>query len=233
MKRLISGVPAKAIRKTARGNRGHVDVHGRPIDYQSTLERDLLILLNNDPTVEEAVGQPVTLKYRHRATDRPHDYPPDVYVRHGGRPPREVLYQVKHRADLWEAFKQHHDGWLEARRVAAEHGMVHRVITDREIRGPFTGNAWVMKRFGARERDGAVERRLADALRTLGPTTPEALMSTAYPDTADRADALPQLWRMVAHGLVAVDLRKRLTMSSGIAPAREDGQWWIDPYSSR
>lgn len=231
--RLVSGTPVKQIRKTARGNRGHVDVHGKAVDYQSTLERDLLVLLDVDPTVIEVVGQPVTFEYRHGVTGRPTPYTPDVYVKHGGAHPREILYQVKYRSDLWQAFRENKGGWMAARRIALEHGMAHRIITDKEIRGPFLSNAWILKRFARIEPDENLEERLAATLATLGLSTPQALLAAAFWHRDNQARAIPHMWRMVANGRIVADLQVPLTMSSPITTILGEGYRWTDPYSSR
>ncbi len=54
----VSGVPARKIGLARRSIRGRVTVHGRSIAYESALERDNLLLLSLDPTVEDVVGQP-------------------------------------------------------------------------------------------------------------------------------------------------------------------------------
>lgn len=231
--RLISGTPVKPSKKTARGNRGRADVHGKPVDYRSTLERDLLFLLDIDPTVAEVVAQPVTFRYRRPGTGRMADYTPDFHVRHVGADPREILYQVKHRADLCEAYREHKGGWMVARREAREHGMTHRIITDKEIRGPFLANAWILKRFKRIDPDEGLEERLAATLATLGPSTPAALLAAAFWSRDNQAKAIPHMWRMVAHGRIIADLRAPLTMSSPITIILGEGYAWTDPYSSR
>ena len=233
MPRLVAGTPVRATGKTARGIRGNLDVHGKAVDYQSTLERDLLILLDFDPTVADVVEQPVTIPYRHPVTGRMTPYTPDVYVRHTGPRAREILYQVKYRTDLWEAFRDHKAAWKEARRVAREHGMTHRIVTDKEIRGAFLANATTLRRFMRLEADEDLEERLAATLAALGPSTPQTLLAAAFWHEDNRAMAIPYMWRMVAHGRILVNLQAPLTMSSPITIEIGKGYTWTDPYSSR
>ena len=229
--RLVSGEPVRRIGVRRRSVRGSIEVHGRSVEYESTLERDLLILLDFDPTVAQAVGQPVRFDFRHPATGRRTHYTPDVYARHEGARPREVLYECKYREDLWRDFHTLKHGFKAARRAAREHGMTHRIVTEAEIRGPLLGNAAFLRRYLRIEADADLEERLAATLATLGPATPQALLAAAFWAEENRAQAIPHLWRMVATGRILADLGTPLTMSSPITIVLGGGYKWTDPYT--
>ena len=229
--RLVSGVPVRRIGLRRRSVRGAIEVRGQPVEYESTLERDLLILLDFDPTVAQAVGQPVRFDFRHPVTGRQTRYTPDVYARHEGDRPREILYECKYREDLWANFHALKHGFKAARRAAREHGMSHRIVTEAEIRGPFLDNAAFLRRYLRIEADADLEERLAATLATLGPATPQALAAAAFWAEENRAQAIPHLWRMIATGRILADLRTPLTMSSPITIILGGGYKWTDPYT--
>lgn len=223
----------RRIGRQRRSVRGHVDVHGASVEYESTLERDLLILLDFDPTVAQVVGQPVRFDFRHPVTGRQTHYTPDVYARHEGDRPREILYQCKYREDLWINFPKLKHGFKVAMRVAREHGMTHRIVTEVEIRGPFLENATFLRRYLRIDPDEEVEERLAATLATLGQATPQMLMAAAFCAEENRALAVPHMWRMMGIGRILVEMHKPITMSSPITIIPGVGYRWTDPYSLR
>ena len=229
--RLVSGTPVRRIGLRRRSVRGAIEVRGQPVEYESTLERDLLILLDFDPTVAQAIGQPVRFDFSHPVTGRRTHYTPDIYARHEGGRPREILYECKYRGDLWEDFHKLKHGFKAARRAALEHGMTHRIVTEVEIRGPFLDNATFLRRYLRIEADSDLEERLAATLATLGPATPQALVAAAFWAEENQAQAIPHLWRMVATGRILADLQTPLTMSSPIAIVLGGGYTWTDPYT--
>lgn len=75
----------------------------RMTGFESSLERDFLLLLDFDRNVERYEEQPVTIRYRDREGKR-RTYTPDVLVLYRqnltGRDTCPLLCEVKYRADL-------------------------------------------------------------------------------------------------------------------------------------
>lgn len=228
--RLVSGVPVRTIGRGKRGIRGQVNTNGTTTRFESNLERDLLILLDFDPTVAQVVGQPVTIPYANPKTGRISRYTPDFYVRHVGPDSREILYQVKYRADLWAAFWKMKPAWKEMQRIAREEGMSHRIITDAEIR-PWMENAKFLHLYLRSTADLEIEDKLHEAMEVLGPAPVNLVLETAYCARDNRRIAIPHLWRMLATGAARADLRRPLTMYTPLTPAPEGEDAWQGPFS--
>ncbi len=58
---LVLGDPVRTIGRARRSLRGATTVHGRRVAYESGLERDFLHLLSLDSSIEEVIGQPLTI----------------------------------------------------------------------------------------------------------------------------------------------------------------------------
>lgn len=197
---------------------------GRMVASESSLERDLLVLLDFDPAVERYEEQPVRIQYRD-ARGRRRTYTPDVLVHfrqdagaHGALL-MPLLYEVKYRADLSENWPQIKPKVRAGRAFARERGWRFKLITEREIRTPYLQSVKFLRQY-RRLQPGEAERRLLlDRLREVGESNPESLLLAIHPEPVRRAELLPTLWHLVAIGDIHADLDEPLTMRSPIRAA--------------
>lgn len=211
-------MPVRKIPKNYRNVTG-VAAAGKSVgaaQFESTLERDFLALLEFSPDIERFEVQPITLKWRD-AEGGPRSYTPDVLVEFRpqlGRSP--WLCEVKYRADLKKDWEELHPKFLRAIRHARQQSWRFRLVTEKEIRTPFLANVRFLAPFKSREIPEADAARLLNQLRALGPTTPAQLMESLSPDAKVRAEWLPALWQLLAYHRVGTDLEQELTMDSAI-----------------
>lgn len=213
MTRLPSGSPVRAIRSGHRGIRGTASVLRKSVAFESALERDFLVLLSFDADLADVREQPVRLDFRDPAGRATH-YTPDFLVLYRGERPRQVLYEVKYRADLRAEWPRLKPAFLAARRHASEHGMRFTVMTEVEIRGPYLANARFLRSYRDHVRDEAIEEHLLHTLAALGEATPQALLVAACQDRETRIAAVAPLWRLLATGRAHADLSLPLTMAT-------------------
>jgi hypothetical protein len=198
----------------------------RLVASESSLERDFLVLLEFDPTVERYEEQPVRIDYVD-AEGRRRTYTPDVLVYYRAdifpaRPP--LLCEVKYRDELaarWEEFKPK----VRAGRVYARgRGWRFKLVTERKVRTPYLQSAKFLRAYRALPINDADVRLILDALRESGESDPERLLALIHHDPYKRAELLPTLWHLVSHGHVSVDLNQPLTMCSPLwTPASVEG----------
>lgn len=186
------------------------------VTFESSLERDWLVVLDFDPTVTEIREQPFTLSYRVGPARR--KYTPDVLATFSpkGAPSTTVVYEVKPRADLrrdWHAIKER---FRAAIRHCKAEGWTFRIVTEREIRTPFLENARFLRRYRNLPRQETTCAQLLFTLRALGETTPQGLLAATYWNQEARMAALPMLWKLVAERSVGAALLLPVTMSSSI-----------------
>lgn len=192
----------------------------RMVASESSLERDLLVLLDFDPAVERYEEQPVRIEYRD-ARGRRRAYTPDVLVHFRQdiaqeQPTTPLLYEVKYRKDLSENWPQIKPKVQAARAYAREHGWRFKLITEREIRTPYLQSVKFLRQYRRLQPGDAERRLLLDRLREAGESDPETLLSDIHPEPVRRAELLPTLWHMVAVGDIYADLAEPLTMHSPI-----------------
>lgn len=187
-----------------------------PAQFESTLERDFLALLEFSPEVESFEVQPITLKWiDDQGANR--SYTPDVLVeftQSSGRPPQ--LCEVKYRADLKKDWPDLHPKFLRAIRYAKSCGRQFRLMTEVEIRTLYLTNVRFLLPFKFRQFPEADIRHLLITLQSAGKSTPAGLMRTLSADVQRQGEWLPVLWHLMALHRIVSDLEQELTMDSAI-----------------
>lgn len=194
--------------------------NGRMTGFESSLERDFLLLLDFDPKVARYEEQPVRIEYAdatgHRCT-----YTPDVLVYYHDGPAasadtRPLLCEVKYRDDLFAKWKEYKPKFRAGRAHAREQGWRFQIVTEREVRTPYLDNAKFLRPYRSIEADENDMRLLLDTLRGMGEANPESVIAVIHQDRMRRAELLTVLWRLLADGQITADLSQPLTMLTRI-----------------
>ncbi len=188
--------------------------------FESTLERDFLLLLDFDPDVACYEEQPVKITY-HDDTGRRRTYTPDILVRYGTEC-REVgrskphLCEVKYRDDLRQHWTAYRPKFRAAQRYARQQGWRFRLVTERHVRTPYLDNVKFLGPYRALPINDAHQARILCTLSDVKEADPASLLAMISPDRWHQAQILPMLWQLVAIRQVGVDLEQPLTMRSRI-----------------
>jgi len=184
-----------------------------PADFESTLERDFLTLLEFSPLVRAFDVQPVTVTWNQSGKDR--RYTPDVLVHYepGSKP---ELYEVKYRQDLWKDWKVLRPKLRAGVHFAREQGWRFRIATEVEIRTPYLENAKFLLTFARREFQSEPCSQLLLSLHELRETSPAGLLLAVCRDETNRALLTPALWHLLGTFRIGADLHRPLTMDSRI-----------------
>lgn len=210
-----------SVRKIPTNNRSITGRHAESgQEFESTLERDLLELLNFDLNVNRIEAQPLVIPYIGN-DGRPHNYTPDILVHYRrdivpAKDMPHLLCEVKYRDEYKGKFRELKPKFRAAHRYAKGRGWQFRVLTEREIRTPYLWNA----RFLAPYRRAHVEAEIAmlilGQVKRLGETDPQTLLHSLGHSRWYQAKLLPALWQLVANLEIATDLNIKLTMKSRI-----------------
>jgi hypothetical protein len=182
--------------------------------FESTLERDFLALLEFSPEVEQFEVQPVVIKWRNEQ-GAPRSYTPDVLVKFKADTNRiPWLCEVKYRADISKNWGDLHPKFRQGIRLAKQNGWRFRLITEVEVRTPYLDNVRFLAPFKFRNVLEDDSERLLSRLRACSDMTPAAMIESMSPDRQKQAEWLPVLWRLIADHRVGVDLNVALTKDS-------------------
>ncbi|HYD29665.1 MAG TPA: TnsA endonuclease N-terminal domain-containing protein [Azospirillaceae bacterium] len=217
-------MPVRTIPRNHRSLTGQIASRsqGRPIAFESALERDFALLQIFDPTVESVEEQPVRIEYR-APTGRPSQYTPDFLVsyRTGGSPHR--LVEVKYQAELDRKAERYAACFEAARAFAAERGWAFEVVTEVAIRTPRLENVRFLLPFQNRRFSATLRSRLVEVIATAGTmTVADVLENAKFSNESERMEALACLWNLLSRGCVHADIGQPLSMSTVLHFAGED-----------
>lgn len=211
MKRLVSSAPVRKLKNSRRALTGKVNLEaGGVAGFESSLERDLLIVLDANPQVLRVQEQPFTLTHVHGGRVR--RYTPDVLAEFDRDEIPTVVYEVKPLEVLKEDWQELRPRFKAAVAYCRRRDWQFKIVTERHIRTPYLQNAKFLRRYRAMDTLYVRQAQLRYTASALGPTTPEALLAAAYWPEEERALAIPALWQMVARGDFDIDLNKPLSM---------------------
>jgi hypothetical protein len=188
--------------------------------FESSLEREFLLLLDFDPDVEFYEEQPVKITY-HDDSGRRRTYTPDVFVRYRtdrfqAQHTQPHLCEVKYRDDLRQHWAEYRPKFRVAQRYARQQGWRFRVVTERHIRTPYLDNVKFLRSYQTRLINERYRTQFLNALSALEETDPASLLTATSQDRWQQAQMLPMLWQLIAIREVGTDLAQPLTMQSRI-----------------
>jgi len=211
MKRLVSSAPVRKLKNSRRALTGKVNLEaGGVAGFESSLERDLLIVLDANPKVLRVQEQPFTLTHVHGGRVR--RYTPDVLAEFDRDEIPTVVYEVKPLESLRDEWQELRPRFKAAVAYCRRRDWQFKIVTERHIRTPYLQNAKFLRRYRAMDTLYVRQAQLRYTASALGPTTPAALLAAAYWPEEERALAIPALWQMVARGDFDIDLNKPLSM---------------------
>ena len=182
--------------------------------FESFRERDLMVLLAFDPTVDVVEDHPLTIEYSEAGRSR--SYTPDLLVQFKPSAARQsLLIEVKTEAQLQRNAKKFNPGFAAARSHCKAHKMQFRVITEQSLPHPRVRNLRFLFPYRLETADPALELRL----RTLGSDGPKPIRHYAevlQQEGYEQGNVISAIWRLAALQIVEVDLDAPLSLNSNM-----------------
>lgn len=224
---MIGSAPARKIPKNYRNLTGKwfSNKADKLVAFESSLERDFIIMQDIDPSVSSVVEQPVRIIYKDDA-GRERSYVPDFQLAYNSNQQLSTLFEVKYRADLFENWSIYKPKFKAALSFAKSHGLKFKLITEREISGVVLENAKFLSNYlndyFLDEDDLHLEwvSLIESTIQKLGSCTVEQLIAVIANNKWKRAEAIAQIWRLIALNDIHADLQQPLNLNTEI--------WW--PY---
>ncbi len=193
------------------------------IAFESTLERDLLKILDFNDSVLDVVSQPFTLEYTSK-DGKNRKYTPDFLVYFKSLPAdsisslstKPLLIEVKPHKKLkkhWEVFRER---FKVAVRYAQKNDFIFKIYDEERIRGNDLKNIELINRYKSFVYDSNEEKRILNHLRTVGHTTVDHLLAHLYVTEVQIGIGLGQVWNLVVHKKIGCDIGQPLNMSSTV-----------------
>ena len=178
----------------------------RITQFESSLERDMITLLEYDDEVETYTPQPVTIYYENGAKQC--RYTPDLAVYYWPEIKRKPeLIEIKYQAELDEKWAEYAARFAAAEKYAASVGYIFKIVTEQEIRTDHLYNIKFLSRYLRTNvdnvRNAVILSKFNEAkrwsVRELSGYDPELLYT---------------VWQLVAQKVLCYDMNKKLNMDS-------------------
>lgn len=204
-------MPVRRIRGNQRSVTGAITgADGNFIDFESLLERDFLVLTRFRYPTAKIEEQPLRVPYT-TVRGRKSHYTPDFLVEYD-RGPAELV-EVKPAKMLVENKEEFQDRFSAATEFAAAKGWQFVIRSEIDIRVPMLRNAHFLIHYRTLKPKPELCARLLRTIRT-GPAPVSEVISSAIREGSERYTAIPQVWHLVATGILDADLNAPLNQAS-------------------
>jgi hypothetical protein len=178
--------------------------------FESSLERDYLTLLEFDEEVERYLVQPVTIEYLHQ--DKLRHYTPDMAVYYKLRASsKPLLVEIKYHAELLAKKELFEPKFAAASNYALHNGYEFKVLTEKEIRTDYLQNV----KFLSNYRNKKIYPRDAEALISkLNNTSYTIGQLVSGKNEKLKGQMLNTLWQLLANHTLACDMYTKISMKS-------------------
>jgi len=212
--------------------RNHIHVTGQvpgtgksaPAEFESLLERDFLLLLRFDRSVDKFDVQPIAIPL----SSPRRTYTPDVLIHwkpRNGRIPKPHLVEVKPKFILERDESELAPKFAAATALCHKRGWVFRVVAEDQIQTPRLENCKFLRDYQRRAFAGNDIHRALAAVRELkaAATIDRAIARLASDATdEDRLALYPLFWHLIAVGGLQVNLGVALSVRTHLRPPRSD-----------
>ncbi|CUS47637.1 MAG: TnsA endonuclease N terminal [Idiomarinaceae bacterium HL-53] len=221
----------RKIKPTRRSISGVYPFRGEvSIPFESSLERDFIILQEANPRVSRIVAQPVELSYRN-SQNRAYRYTPDFLVYRDNCFPHDsdhqwkpMLVEVKPLEELRKSFSKLKPKFQSAFAFARSEGFLFHVFDERRIRTTKLENLNFLnryKRFPFDQYDTEELELLLSRVEVLGQCTIDNLVTSLYKSDKMKLQTLAQVWHLISVSTLACDLSLPLNWQTEV---------WINEY---
>lgn len=195
----------RKVKANYRSVTGYVSYKGKPIAYESTLERDFLIYQTFRKDVVDIVPQPIVIPFVKNG--RKYTYTPDFFVQPSEDSlEKPLLVEVKYKEDWQKNWREWSDKWKTAMVYCKQNGFRFAIYDESRIRHKALANINFLKSF----QNLAVSQALRDSilceLQVLGSTTLAVLIDKIALQQIDHNQAQRILWSLMSNKLIGFDV---------------------------
>jgi len=177
----------------------------KSISFESTLERDLLTILEFNESVSDVIEQPMTIEYTN-SNGRDTTYTPDflVYFRQPKAALMKPIYkpmliEVKPRNIIRKNFEKLKPKFKIGIKYARQNDMIFKIYDEIKIRGQYFKNISFLKRYKNLQYNKDEEERILNHLNLVGHTEIDHILECLYVTDNQKGVAIGQIWHLLAN----------------------------------
>jgi hypothetical protein len=176
--------------------------------FESPLEKEYMLLLEFDSSVESFEEQPLTIPLPGIAKGYTLDFIVHYKNNNAGQErQRSKLVEVKSSDDLRRNAEKYSKKFERATEFASDRGWDFEIVTEKHIRTPRLGNLKFLRAYRNIFPSSDQCYQITEILSKSQPQISlEALLDRLSVDENERLSVLPTIWHMVVSGKIYVDL---------------------------
>ena len=183
------------------------------VDFESSLERDYIHILEFDENVRYYYEQPLKIEFNDRY------YIPDFFVEYWDGS-KEVI-EIKYNIDLIDNASKYVTKFKAAEKFCNSNNLTFRILTETDIRNNYLFNNKFLNAVQIRHTSNKSEyfnefELLEQNMKKLKRTTPNKLLNSSTSCELKRAELIQYLWLMIIHKKIKIDLSIKLNMETEI-----------------
>jgi len=204
-------MPARKIPKNYRNITGKVvltHAQSSVVGFESSLERDFILLKDFDEAVLNIEEQPITLEYV--SNEKVCKYTPDFLVTYTDK--KAELVEIKYSDDLKTEKLKHPNKFAAAESFAANNGWAFSFYTEHEIHSNRLKNITFLRQFignGSHYPYSEIVKSIVTKSRS--PLRVCDILELAFRDKYQQAQLLSTVWHLIANREVHADLDTPIT----------------------
>ncbi|WP_197684661.1 TnsA endonuclease N-terminal domain-containing protein [Psychrobacter sp. DAB_AL43B] len=187
----------RKIKPTRMSVSGRIPYKGKSLPYESTLERDLIIVHAFREDVEDIVAQPITIPFVKNGIT--YKYTPDFFIKFvedDGKP--NMIIEVKP-YDLWQAnWRDWSDKWKTMQRYCKDNGYVFHIYDESRIKNTALDNINLLMKFKNSAIEEEDKEAVLEQVRLMGTTTIDYLLTRFYIGSFLRNHGLRVIYHLLA-----------------------------------
>lgn len=202
----------REIRGNYRSNTGFVPygIGKKPIEFESTLERDFVEQALFDPLIGSIHQQPLRISYTDEV-GQTRTYTPDFLVKYrSDGKARTGVIEIKLEADLEKDKMRLERSFEPMRDKCTEKGWDFFVLTERTIRSQYQKNVQAILPFRHRRSAQRDVNSVHGCVNRKGPITIGKVLEQCAEDAAHRAEIQAVIWSLISRNLIWVDMTGEL-----------------------
>lgn len=195
--------------------------NNKEVQFESSLERDFIYLLEMDWIIESYYEQPVTIYYSD-AENKQRSYTPDFlfywHHRFSSKGAKPVLVEIKYIDDLQKKELEYKPKFIAAEEFCTLNGYEFKVLTEKDIRTEYLENCKFLYRYKKNSFDHNHPdiQLLLKNMCELVSTTPRELIQVSARNKYKQMELIYYMWYMVSKNIIRCLWEYPLTMDSSI-----------------
>lgn len=198
--------------------------NNKEVQFESSLERDFIYMLEMDWIVESYHEQPVTIHYID-SENKQRTYTPDFlffwHQQFSSKESKPVLVEIKYEDDLKRKAFEFEPKFIAAEEFCKLNGYEFKVLTENNIRTDYLENCKFLYKYKKNifDHNNYDIQLLIKNMRELGSTTPRELIQVCARDKYKQMELIYYMWYLISKNMIRCLWDYKLTMDSSI---------WID-----